>query len=148
MVGWPLEEDYIYKFAIDLISFTKNILPDQSGPTTAQIRRPIIVQPQRGTLSQRQHRMFDVVQELHDAILARFTLMLTVRIGVNEMRIYVDRNDAQRFERRRIRNRHVVGRVDRRRGDIRAGTASDVGQLAGMHTTSDRFNELSLVQIR
>lgn len=124
------------------------LLPlQQSRPSSAQNRGSIIVQIQSGSFAQRQHWMIDEVQQLHDAILSCFALLLTVRIVINVMRIYVDRNDPEGNERWRILNRHIVGCVDGRSGDIRSGTAAHVGQLPRSNTTSDRLNQFLVVQI-
>lgn len=66
--------------------------------------------------------------------------MRTARIGVQIVRIDVERDERQSGERRRIHNGHIVGRVDRPGGHVRSGTAAHVGQIAGQHAPSNRLD--------
>src|SRR4029078_3785750 len=52
--------------------------------------------------------------ELADALLARLTLVRRIRIGIEVVAVELEVEDAQRVERRRLHDGHVVRRADRR----------------------------------
>lgn len=119
----------------------------QSRRQRAQQRRLTVVHPQNAALAQSQHRHVAHAQPLFDAMLARLALMPARRIGIQVMRIDVERHQAERLKAGRIHDRHVVCRVDRARGHVRSGAAAHVRQLAGEHTTSDRLDQAGVVQM-
>lgn len=56
--------------------------------------------------------------------------VLRVGVSVDVMRVDVERDEADGFERRRLDNRHVVGRVDGHRGNVSSRAASNVRHFA------------------
>lgn len=106
----------------------------------------VVVDEERGAFAQTQHRVVVQVMKLGDAFLARLALVLAVGVGVEVVRIDVKRRQLQSVERRRQRDRHVVRRVDRVRGDIRAGTGSDVRDAIVHDPRPDRLHQMIVVE--
>ena len=63
------------------------------------------------------------------------------------MRIDLKRDKAQRVEVRRLRDGHIVGRLDRRAGHVTAGADTEVRQTGG-DPLADRLQQAVPIQLR
>jgi hypothetical protein len=63
------------------------------------------------------------------------------------VRVDLKRHQSKRIKRGRLHNRHVVGRADRGRGDIRTGAGAHVDETF-VHTATNRDHQVGLLERR
>jgi serine/threonine-protein kinase len=97
--------------------------------------------------AQAEHGHRVLLVELRDPFLARLPHVLRRGIGVDVVRVQLERQHAERGERRRLDDRHVVRRADRRAGEVRAGAPADVGH-AGLDARAHRVEDAQRVHLR
>src|SRR5438309_2115488 len=100
---------------------------------------------EHGRLPQTDHGRGVLLQELKNPLLARLALVRRGGVGIEVVRIDLEWDEAEGVEGRRLDDRHVVRRPDRRRGDVRSRARADVRQRAGTDAEADRVEKRELV---
>src|SRR5439155_6639855 len=86
----------------------------------------IALDPENRAFAQPDDRLLVLLVELRDPFLPGLALVGRGGIRVEVVRVHAEGNDPQSGEARRLHDRHVVGRADRRTRDVRAGARPDV----------------------
>lgn len=90
-----------------------------------------------GTFADADDRGLVLFMEFLDALLTRLAHVLGRGVGIDVVRIDLERNQAECVEAGRVDDRHVVRRPDRRPGHVRAGAGAQVRHRASVDPFSD-----------
>src|SRR6185437_6201132 len=101
--------------------------------------RVVAADAQPGALPQAQDRYVVLLEELLDPLLPGLALVRAPLVGIQVVRVQLERDQAERRQRGHLHDRHVVGGSDGRAGHVRARAGPQVG-----HAAADRV--LDVVQ--
>ena len=89
--------------------------------------------PEPRALVHREDRAVALLAELRDPLVAALAHERGVGIGIDVVEVDLERHEAERGERGRAADRHVVGGADAGTGDVRAGGRAHVAGQPGPH---------------
>ena len=101
----------------------------------------VVAVAQPGPFAHPEHRDVVLFEELADALLARLAHVRRGRVGIDVVRVDLERDQVERAERCGLDDRHVVRRAERRAGHVGAGARPEVAQLAGPDAPPDWLQE-------
>src|ERR1043166_7463759 len=120
-------------------------LEEDARRTRADERDLFALDPQHRPLAQADDADARIrVDELGEALVARLAPVAGER-RVRVVRVDLEGDEAERAQSGRLDNRHVVRRLNRRAGDVRAGAPADVGR-APFDARPDGLDRARLVQ--